>query len=357
MTTGASSQIRAYAAAWDASLPTAVLSGIIGDKAHLAGGGYHISIEDNRPGNYSVVRPLDAAPPGKWSRKDASAVDMSMGKTDQVTCWNRVFAVWVDHTDPRRRYFNAINGWNGVGEPERLDFIANTRKITTRDHWTHTHDETPRCFHNDAFAFDAKLSVWRGETKAAYVARISGGGEMAGDAASNADQANWWGGASMGPAVPSQYRALRLPAASPVDDQGYYGNDQNSRLYYIQRMLEDLGRAMGVVSTGDQVAALVQLVQDLSQRPAVVLDEAVAQTIANKITALGGGATPEEVRAIIVEELDNERRDEAGRLLGPNSTVNSAADVTEVGPMEGGQTAEERAAAETSQKAKAKEDK
>src|SRR3954466_7946457 len=109
MSSQASANMRWYAQRWDSDLdyPSAVFSGIVGDVNHLAGGGYHLSIENNSPSNYSVTRPHDKAPPGTWSRKHASAVDMSMSKADQVKCWNRLYAVWLDHSDPRRKYFNA----------------------------------------------------------------------------------------------------------------------------------------------------------------------------------------------------------------------------------------------------------
>jgi hypothetical protein len=356
MTTLASDWIRWFAAEWDASYGSAVLSGIVGDKAHARTGGYHISIEDQPSNNYSVVRVDDKAPPGDWSRKHSSAVDMSMNTADMVTDWNRVYAVWADHSDPRRKYFNGYNGWNGKGEAERLDFKANTRKVSTPDHKWHGHDETPRRYWNDETAMRAKLSVHRGESKEAYIARTTGGGDMG--AAENADQANWWGGASMGPAVPDKYRALRLPAAKPVDAQGYFGNDHNSRLFYIQTMLEDLTLATNAsaareVANAAQQAAIKQLVMDMSQRPQMTMDEGAANTIAAAVVSLGSGATPEQVRAIVVEELDAERRDEAGRLLGPNSTADDEAEETRTGTfgvddkVAPDMTAEERAEAET----------
>lgn len=170
MTTLASPEIKAYADAWEDLYPSAVLSGIVGDLAHKLSGGYHISIEDQRATNYSVTRPKDKAPPGNWSRQHASAVDMSMSTADMIVAWNRVYAVWLDRTDPRRVYFNAFNGWNGKGEAERLDFIANTRTTATSDHKWHCHDETCRCYWNDPVAFKAKLSVYSGQSKADYIA-------------------------------------------------------------------------------------------------------------------------------------------------------------------------------------------
>lgn len=273
MTTLASDPIRAYAAGWDASpdLPSAVLSGIVGDAQHLAGGGYHISIEDNRSGNYSTVRPNDAAPPGNWSRKHATAVDMSMSTSDMVKCWNRVYAVWVDFSDPRRKYFNAINGWNGKGEAERLDFVANTRSVTTRDHQWHTHDETPRKYWNDPVAFAGKLSVWRGETKDQYISRTGAGGSMA-DAQTIYDML-WKGGTDMGPAVPKAERVT-------TNNDNSYGNGLTEVLQKVRRDVEKLVANQGKMDVTLTEADLDALADKVGERVAgaVVLDDGNALT-------------------------------------------------------------------------------
>jgi hypothetical protein len=172
MTTLSTPTLNELAWEWDnnCGYASAVLSGIVGDPAHAASGGYHISIEDQvNPNNYSVVRPKDKAPPGTWPRNRAAAIDMSMNTSDMVKCWNRVFAVWQNRAnDPRAKYFNAFNGWNGTGKAERLDFITGSRSITTDDHKWHCHDETCRCYVNDLEMKKAKLSVFRGESVDQY---------------------------------------------------------------------------------------------------------------------------------------------------------------------------------------------
>lgn len=169
MTTLAHDMTRVYAAKWEDLFSSAVFAGIVGDMAHKKAGGYHISIEDQSSTNYSVTRSADKAPPGNWPRNLASAVDMSMSTADMITMWNRVYAVWLDQTDPRREYFNAFNGWNGKGDAERLDFVANTRNVASSDHKSHCHDETKRCYAGHQQAYTAKLSVFAGETKAQYL--------------------------------------------------------------------------------------------------------------------------------------------------------------------------------------------
>ncbi len=185
MTTEAPDQLRAFARDVEdiPELPSAVNSGIVGDLAHRLNGGYHISIEDQPSDNYSVIRVNDKAPPGNWPRNLAAAVDTSMSTADMVRTWNRVYAVWAARgSDPRAKYFNAFNGWNGVGEAERLDFVTGSRTIASPDHKWHSHDETPRRYVNDAEMRRAKRSVYRGETVQQYLFgnQTSQGGNMAG---------------------------------------------------------------------------------------------------------------------------------------------------------------------------------
>lgn len=190
MATTTTAEIRWFANEWDFNMdyPSAVLSGIVGDRAHLAGGGYHLSIQDNRAGNYSVVRPDDAAPPGGWRRDVATGIDMSMSTADMIKCWYRVERVWLDRGwDTRARYFNAVNGWNGVGKAERLDFVSGARSITDDTHKWHTHDETRRRYSTDMVAMRAKASVYRGETHAQYLASIGQGSTGVASATGGAD--------------------------------------------------------------------------------------------------------------------------------------------------------------------------
>lgn len=170
MATRSTPELVRAARAWEDDLdyPSAVLSGIVGDARHRASGGYHISIEDNPPGNYSVVRVDDAAPPGKWPRDRAAAIDMSMSPKDMVKCYARVRAVWSNPADPRRRFFNAFNVWDGSGDAVRLDFVTGTASYATPDHKWHNHGEWRRRYVNDPAATRAMLSMLRGESIAAY---------------------------------------------------------------------------------------------------------------------------------------------------------------------------------------------
>lgn len=147
---------------------SAVCSGIVGDKAHAYRGSYHIGRRWCPNGHYSVIRADDKTGPDDG----AAAIDMSMNKADMVTFTKRVRAVWLDKTDPRRKYFNAVNGWLGSGDAIRMDFVSGKKSYATPDHKWHGHVEGRRKWIKSKTAADARLSVYRGESKAAYLKSI-----------------------------------------------------------------------------------------------------------------------------------------------------------------------------------------
>jgi hypothetical protein len=150
--------------------PSAVCSGIVGDKAHADRGGYHISIQDQPSTNFSVVLTNDKAPPGTWPRNRASAIDMSMSKADMKKCHNRLKELYRDRaTDPRAKYIRAFNGWDGTGSPGRYDLAKGTITTATIDHTWHEHVEFYRRYANDPQARRAFMSKIRGESIAEYL--------------------------------------------------------------------------------------------------------------------------------------------------------------------------------------------
>ncbi len=173
MATLVSAPIRALADGYvkTAGFPSAVLSGIVPDSRHLGNGGYHCSVEDLRAhgnaGDYSNTRPDDK----NYNPKYGAAIDVTMSRADMIRHYKRVYAVFKDKTDPRRKYFNAVNTWPGTGDAVRLDFVSGKGGRASDDHKWHTHDELKRRYLLDAKAARAKLSVVSGESKAAWVAR------------------------------------------------------------------------------------------------------------------------------------------------------------------------------------------
>lgn len=170
---------------------SAVLSGIVPDQSHLDDGGYHVSIEDlvrfGNAGDYSNRRTLDKAPPVTTAgRRYAAAVDMSMSRADMAKLYGRAKRVYDDRSDPRRRYLNAINVWDGVDghSPRRLDFQANTNSTASADHTWHSHEDQPRAYVDvnldEAEAWTAAkafVSMAKGETVEQWLKSIGQGEE------------------------------------------------------------------------------------------------------------------------------------------------------------------------------------
>lgn len=173
MTTLISDQRRAVADAQvnKCGYSSAVLAGILPDRAHLDKGGYHCSVEDlRRFGNaddYSNTRPDDR----NFNIKYNSAHDVSMSRADMMKHHKRVYAVWANKSDPRRRYINAINTWDGSGDAVRLDFVTGKAGYANKSHTWHSHGEGRRRYALDAKAARAEISIYAGESMAAWVAR------------------------------------------------------------------------------------------------------------------------------------------------------------------------------------------
>lgn len=181
MTTKRSEQENWLIQEWERNFgySSAVFSGFEPNAAHLDSGGYHCSVLDLRAhgngGDYSNSRPDDR----DFNVEYGSAIDMSMSPADMMKCHGRVRAVFDDRSDPRRQFLNAINTYDGTGDAVRLDFYANTATVASADHRWHNHQETRRKWNRSWGAVRAIASVLKGESKAAYLASLGGGGDMA----------------------------------------------------------------------------------------------------------------------------------------------------------------------------------
>lgn len=183
MTTTAGAPTKWAAQSVEDAFRSAVISGIVPDKRHLDGGGYHVSIDDlvrhGNGGDYSNRRPGDVSPPVTVrGRQLAAAFDVSMSPADMRRVHGNVMRVFRDKTDPRREFINAINCWDGSGDAVRVDFQADTVGWASPDHTWHKHTDFPRKYvdvwRDEAAAWKAAravVSVITGESRAAWVAR------------------------------------------------------------------------------------------------------------------------------------------------------------------------------------------
>lgn len=165
MTTLSTTMLNNLAKTWETYYKSAVLSGIVGDTAHKARGGYHISREDQPSTNYSVIRADDK--PGNGPSDRAAAIDMTLSTADIIKCHTQLRAFWKAN-DPRLKYINAWNGWDGQGDAGRYDVVKHTIETASSDHKWHIHLEVRRKYVNDTTAQKAILSLLRGESLASF---------------------------------------------------------------------------------------------------------------------------------------------------------------------------------------------
>lgn len=172
MSTVATAAIRQLATDWrtKCGYKSATLSGIVGDAAHAARGGYHRSREDNPAGNFSIVRPDDLTGPSDA----AAAIDMTLNASDMRLVTGRLVQAYTNLKDPRRKYINAFNGTVDSKNARRWDVYAQKQKAATSDHLSHVHLEVRRRYVESATAMAAILSILKGETVSQFSQSVNG---------------------------------------------------------------------------------------------------------------------------------------------------------------------------------------
>lgn len=181
MSTVATAAIRGLAADWEKCFTSAKISGIVGDAAHQARGGYHIGRRFQSGSNYSVVRPDDRGGPDDA----AAAIDMTMSASDMRSCTSRLVAVYSNVNDPRRKYVNAFNGTVNNKQAKRWDVYGRKVSTATSDHLWHVHLEIRRKYVESPTAMAAILSILRGESLSSYLGRVKPATSKAASAPAN----------------------------------------------------------------------------------------------------------------------------------------------------------------------------
>lgn len=135
----------------DPHLSSLRIGGIVGDTAHVAGGGYHISRDDlknhGQGSDYSVQCPADQRGSGSY----ASAIDLSLDPAEMQLVTTRLrTACTGDDYDPRieplREFIGCLDGKNvcgynrvgtGSGSRSRVGWVASG--FSTTSHRWHVH--------------------------------------------------------------------------------------------------------------------------------------------------------------------------------------------------------------------------
>lgn len=175
MTTTAPQSLLWLAREWTDRVPSAVLSGIVGDPAHQRTASKHNSRQDNPPGSW----PMRAAKDKQGPSNTAAAIDVSQSRADMIRVHNNFKALYRNRaTDSRAQYIAAFNGWDGEGAPGRYDLVNGTVTVTDSSHEWHEHVELYYLYASgmaDAMkAARAALSVVVGESDDQFRARESG---------------------------------------------------------------------------------------------------------------------------------------------------------------------------------------
>ncbi len=166
MATVATDEVRWLAGELEDVAPSAKLSGIVGDLAHKKRGGYHISRQDQPSTNYSVRKAIDKKGPGNA----AAGIDINLKLADMKKIHGR-FVKAFKARDPRLKYLNAWNGWDGEGSAGRYECDDWDVGTSSADHKWHMHFEIHRAYVENMTAMRAILSVAKGETLAEYQGR------------------------------------------------------------------------------------------------------------------------------------------------------------------------------------------
>ena len=173
MATVATPAMTQFAADWEHAIDSAAKrndaatqSGIVGDKAHRARGGYHISREDQPSSNYSVSEyAIDRQGPSNA----AAAVDMSMRDEQMRQVSGRLLSA-ARNRDPRVMYARAFNGTTDSKKAIRVEITDFGIGTASSDHLWHVHLEIHRAWVTNTDVMRALLSVITGQSLAAYKA-------------------------------------------------------------------------------------------------------------------------------------------------------------------------------------------
>lgn len=146
---------------WDKSIPSAVISGIVGDSSHTRG--YHRSYNELPASDYS--KQLEADRIG-IDVNAADALDMSMNTADMKLVTRRFYDSWKNPNDRRLDHIREVIGTLDGSNVIYMDTQSGQQGTADSSHLWHVHVGGLRRYANDYDTMRAIISVVRGESLA-----------------------------------------------------------------------------------------------------------------------------------------------------------------------------------------------
>lgn len=183
--------LKKLAADWEKAIPSAVLSGIVGDKKHVKG--YHLAAKDLPTTDYSRQLPGDRV---GIDPDAAGALDMSMSPAGMKQTTRRIYDSWKNKDDPRLHFWREFIGTLDGVHVIYIDIQRGRVGTADKSHLWHVHSGGLRAHSNNPAAMSALLSVVTGHTVAQWRGTVPATGPPA-------------------PAVP-KVPAAKKPVAAPT---------------------------------------------------------------------------------------------------------------------------------------------
>lgn len=159
----ATAEMRQIATDWENAIPSAVCSGIVGDRSHTYG--YHRAANEVSSSDYSLQLPGDRNGVD-WNAADA--IDMSHNRTEMQLITRRFYDSWKSQADLRLNYTREIIGTLDGTAVIYMDTQSGRQGSSDASHLWHIHIGGLRCHTHNPHAMAAILSIVVGQSWVDY---------------------------------------------------------------------------------------------------------------------------------------------------------------------------------------------
>lgn len=153
----APASLRWLGAQVEKKVPSARMSGIVGDSAHTYG--YHRARSKLPASDYSVKLAADRS----GDSSAASAIDISLSPSMMRIVTKRFMDVAKDKTDPRRKYFREFFGTLDGRTVTGWDTASDSATNSDSSHLWHVHVSVHRKYATSRTAAEALLTIFTGQ--------------------------------------------------------------------------------------------------------------------------------------------------------------------------------------------------